>query len=57
MRKTLYQKMVPYIFLLPFLLFFLIFMAYPIVFSFLLSFGKYEKAACVLQGLVISAIF
>ncbi len=51
MKKSLYQKMVPYIFLLPFLLFFLIFMAYPIVFSFLLSFGKYEKAALRLIGL------
>ncbi|MDO5425514.1 MAG: sugar ABC transporter permease [Eubacteriales bacterium] len=51
MKKTLYRKSVPYLFMLPFLAFFLVFLAYPIVFSLALCFGKYKAGKLTLTGL------
>lgn len=41
----------PYIFILPFLVFFVVFMAYPIIFSFIMCFSKYSNAEFVFKGL------
>lgn len=50
-KKSLYERSVPYLFMLPYLLFFLVFMAYPIFFSLELCFGKYKKGKIILTGL------
>ena len=51
MRKKLNNLIVPYVFILPFLIFFLVFMAYPIIFSFIMCFSRYANASFVFKGL------
>lgn len=51
MNKKLYKGIIPYIFMLPFLLFFVVFMAYPIIFSLVLCFCRYKSAVFTFTGL------
>lgn len=50
MKQKMYRKTVPYLFLLPYFIFFLVFMLYPIIFSLGLSFGKYKAGDLILTG-------
>lgn len=50
-KKTIKEGIVPYLFITPFVIFFLVFMAYPIVFSFIMCFSKYKNASFVYTGL------
>ena len=51
MRRSIYHRSVLYLFLLPFIAFFFVFMAYPIVFSLMLCFGKYKSASFTFTGI------
>lgn len=51
MIHKLYKKAIPYIFILPYLIFFVVFMLYPIGFSFSLAFGKYKAGKLLLTGI------
>ena len=50
-KKKISNLIVPYVFIAPFVLFFLIFMTYPILFSFVLCFSKYKNATFEFTGL------
>lgn len=49
--KKLSGKIVPYVFILPFVIFFITFMAYPIIFSLIMCFSKYRNASFEYTGL------
>lgn len=51
MKKTAKQKMVPYLFLAPFLIIFLVFMVYPVLYSVVISFMRYKGGAFEFNGL------
>lgn len=51
MNYKLRRKLAPVVFLAPFLIIFVIFMAYPIVYSVLLSFAKYRAGKIVFVGI------
>ncbi len=51
MKQGIHKRVIPYTFILPFMLLYLVFMLYPIIFSLVLCFGKYSGARISFVGL------
>lgn len=51
MNKTSFKNIAPYLFIVPFFLFFSVFLLYPIIYSFILSFSKWTAGKMTFVGL------